>query len=509
MRRIIFAVAVYTTIAHASKSFGSILLLSSPGIGRMNGLLVLAEELKSYGYKITTVLPESHAKHKLLEPFGFDIIVSDGMTKFDISFQESSSSAVRAGFSGSSDWMFEVFKIRWFCTYLAEDEALMRILRERSFDVALIDTVFVNTCTSVIPYKLSIPFIHYGRMFQVQWMRSLIHPGAYPAAPVLPMSDKMTYIQRLSNTLLYTLLSIAPDPFNPVNMVGTYAPERPHLTNEQLQARTELYLLDTDELIDYHLPVYPNTKLVGGVVTRPAEPLKGDLKIFMESAVDGAVIVSFGSIVKMFPDQVFNKLMAAFHKLEQLKFVFRYGNSSYVDGNVMLVPWIPQNDLLGHSHTKLFISHCGTNGQFEALYHAVPIVGFPIFGDQLYNSVRIKEKGFGEYLGIAEFTEEQLISIINKVLKTPSYTQNIRKASNIFKSRALTPAKRAAWWIDHVIKYGGGHLRSAVVDLPSYQFLMIDVVAGLLVLFLLASLTCLFSCRFICRKCCQVKAKQD
>ena len=46
-----------------------------------------------------------------------------------------------------------------------------------------------------------------------------------------------------------------------------------------------------------------------------------------------------------------------------------------VKKNVMLMDWLPQNDLLGHRNTKLFITHCGRNGQFESMYHSVPMVG--------------------------------------------------------------------------------------------------------------------------------------
>jgi UDP:flavonoid glycosyltransferase YjiC (YdhE family) len=45
--------------------------------------------------------------------------------------------------------------------------------------------------------------------------------------------------------------------------------------------------------------------------------------------------------------------------------------------NVLFLPWLPQNDLLGHPKTKLFITHCGKNGIFEALYHGIPMIGFP------------------------------------------------------------------------------------------------------------------------------------
>ena len=39
----------------------------------------------------------------------------------------------------------------------------------------------------------------------------------------------------------------------------------------------------------------------------------------------------------------------------------------------------------GHPKTKGFITHSGTNGTYEAIYHEVPMVGFPVFADQPHN----------------------------------------------------------------------------------------------------------------------------
>ena len=41
---------------------------------------------------------------------------------------------------------------------------------------------------------------------------------------------------------------------------------------------------------------------VGGLQLKDAKPLEGDLKKFMDSATEGAVLVSFGSSLK--PDQM-------------------------------------------------------------------------------------------------------------------------------------------------------------------------------------------------------------
>ena len=143
----------------------------------------------------------------------------------------------------------------------------------------------------------------------------------------------------------------------------------------------------------------------------------------------------------------------------------------------MTAPWLPQNDLLAHRSVKLFIAHCGSNGQFEAIYHAVPITGFPLFGDQFYNAGRLDHKGYGLSMNIHDFTADQLVDNIHKILADKSYTERVEKASEIFRSQAQSPVESATFWIEHVCRFGGDHLRSDGNDLPFYSYLMLDIFA--------------------------------
>ncbi len=54
-----------------------------------------------------------------------------------------------------------------------------------------------------------------------------------------------------------------------------------------------------------------------------------------------------------------------------------------------------QSDILAHPNLKLFITHCGMHGVMEAIYHEVPMVGMPVFIDQVDVLARIQEKGIG------------------------------------------------------------------------------------------------------------------
>ena len=77
---------------------------------------------------------------------------------------------------------------------------------------------------SVVPYKLSIPFIQAGRGFHAHNMRILIHPSSYPTSFTLGLTDKMTYTEIFHNAMILLML-VAPGPFNTADIVGTFAHE--------------------------------------------------------------------------------------------------------------------------------------------------------------------------------------------------------------------------------------------------------------------------------------------
>ncbi|XP_042485489.1 crocetin glucosyltransferase 3-like [Macadamia integrifolia] len=54
--------------------------------------------------------------------------------------------------------------------------------------------------------------------------------------------------------------------------------------------------------------------------------------------------------------------------------------------------WAPQLEILSHGSTGGFLSHCGWNSVLESLSQGVPIIGWPIAGEQAYNSKMMEEE---------------------------------------------------------------------------------------------------------------------
>jgi UDP:flavonoid glycosyltransferase YjiC (YdhE family) len=57
----------------------------------------------------------------------------------------------------------------------------------------------------------------------------------------------------------------------------------------------------------------------------------------------------------------------------------------------------------------------------EAVYHGVPLVGIPMFGDQDMNMAKSVSSGFALSLKYLSLTEDDLLSVINRVLVEPEY----------------------------------------------------------------------------------------
>ena len=89
--------------------------------------------------------------------------------------------------------------------------------------------------------------------------------------------------------------------------------------------------------------------------------------------------------------------------------------------NIKTVDWIPQKDLLGHARTRLFLSHVGHNSMYEAAYHGVPVIGFPMWSDQPENARQITQAGMGLWVDINTVSEDELHTCISRVLSEPRY----------------------------------------------------------------------------------------
>jgi len=275
--------------------------------------------------------------------------------------------------------------------------------------------------------------------------------------------------------------------------------------------QASLWFYIEDISLGYAQPLMPNTIDIGSIIAgRPGKALPREIEDFISASNDGVVIVSFGSYFDFDTPGIVRKFCDAFtdrrHRLRAIWKTKPVNICPNDDGRVKIMPWIPQNDLLADPRVRIFISHGGINSIIESVYHAKPLIIFPVVADQSFNAAAAESKGFAIRMDIGDFTSDALLSNIMTLLTDPTYERNAHLASAIMRDRRNSTAQRVSAMIDHVIKYGDRHLRTGAYELSTLQFFMFDIFAVLLAAFvallLVVTMTCYCAFRLCRGRCC-------
>lgn len=245
----------------------------------------------------------------------------------------------------------------------------------------------------------------------------------------------------------------------------------------------------------------PNVIYIGGFQCQPAQALPVELEEFMQSSGEhGVVIMSLGAVVGALPTAITEAIATAFAEIPQ-KVVWRYHGERplTLGNNTLLLEWFPQNDLLGHPKTRVFVSHGGSNGIYEAIYHGVPVLALPLLFDQFDNILRLQVRSAARVLQVATLTSQEFLEALKDILENTLYRSSIRKLSELHRDRPLSPLDSATFWIEYVMRHrGAAHLRSEAINLPWYSYHNLDVLAFLLPFTAIALLTSVYICKLLC-----------
>lgn len=325
---------------------------------------------------------------------------------------------------------------------------------------------------------------------------------AFPGMKGTELLSLDTFTGRLQSAITYLMSAIfLKSKFcSNTTLLQQYAPEISDWSD--LVRRSELFLLDYDYFLGEPYPAPPNVILVAGTTLRPPKKLPADIEKIYAKSENGVVVVSFGSTAYYLPREIIVKLLESFGRLPHTV-IARLPLPEGVERpkNVHLLSWMPQNDMLADNRTRLFITHCGSNGLHETIYNAVPILGFPLFAEQEHNCFQARRKGFGRCMDIHDFSVDDIEVNVREIVQDMSYKMAISKLSAVFRDQPMTSSAKAAFWIEHVIKHGGQHLRSIGMQLSAYQIYMFDLLAFFVAAFvaLLVSIFCLLK---LLLKCC-------
>ncbi|KAF2883522.1 hypothetical protein ILUMI_22651, partial [Ignelater luminosus] len=148
-----------------------------------------------------------------------------------------------------------------------------------------------------------------------------------------------------------------------------------------------------------------------------------------------------------------------------------------------------------HPNLRLFITQGGVQSIEEAIYDHIPMLGLPFFMDQPTNVKRMIAKGLGLSLDYKTLDKKTLKETILEIINNPKYRNRAKELADLANDQPMTGLEKAVWWTEYVIRHKGAkHLRSPILDIPSYQYYLLDVIGFCLgvIIFLVYLLILLF-----------------
>ncbi|KAH8400897.1 hypothetical protein KR009_001681, partial [Drosophila setifemur] len=355
------------------------------------------------------------------------------------------------------------------------------------YDLLLAEQFF-NEGALILGHLYQIPVITittFGITNYLSQLFGIVSPWSYVPHAYMPYSDRMSLWERIGNVAMSGTEDLIRE--------FSYYPQQNAVlqkhfsgvldtvpTIKELQRNISLVLLNSYMPLTSPRPVSYNMISVGGLHIQPPKALPENLQKFLDGATHGAFYFSLGTQVRSadLPPEKLKVFLDVFGSLKQ-RVLWKFEDEALpnLPANVKVQKWMPQADILAHPNVKVFIAHGGLFGFQEAVHYGVPILGMPVYSDQYTNINLGKQAGFALSLDYRKFTAEELKGSLLQLVENPKFRNTVKQASKVFRDRPLGAMDTAMYWINYVIEHRGApHLVSVGVELPWYQFYLLDII---------------------------------
>lgn len=289
------------------------------------------------------------------------------------------------------------------CGEVLQSPEFQQLVTQQNFDLVIIDILMSYCAAGAIPAlkasSILVTCYPSPSILTNDFGNRL--PPSFVVEPMTFLPHQMDFLQRLQNVLLGFGMyfgSLYGFAYPSEKLYRKYLPNGDSLPDiHEIQRNASLIFSNSHWAMTHPRPLLPSVIEIGGIHTRPAKPLPKNIEEFVNGSgtggEDGFIYFSFGSIVKgnAMPEKYRKIFINVFSKLK-LKVLWKWEEDSMqglTAKNVFLSNWLPQQDILGHKNIKLFMSHGGLLSTQEAVYHGVPMLALPIWGNVKFQWSRI------------------------------------------------------------------------------------------------------------------------
>lgn len=366
---------------------------------------------------------------------------------------------------------------------LADQNVQALINSEESFDLVIVETFLTEALQAFAPH-FNAHQVLFSSTAISEWNSNLIGVPNIPSYLPTTFSQSTTYMnlyERFRNTisLFYSIYyrQLYSFPEHQL-LVDKYFPKKYIL--EDFIYNASLLLASSHVSTSETVPVTASVVEIGGLHIK-TNKLPDNIQKLLDSAKDGAIFFSMGSNIhsSSMSKEVIQQILSVIRSLKQkVLWKFEDENLENKPDNLIVSKWFPQTDILAHPNLVAFISHCGFGSTTEAVYHGVPVVGIPVYGDQPMNIRRLVQHGMAIEVPFKQLSARTLNDSLQDILYKSEYREAAQRRSRIMKDRAIQPLDEAVYWVEYVLRHDGAHhLKSSVLTLRWYQLYLIDILA--------------------------------
>ncbi|KAK0175125.1 hypothetical protein PV327_008904 [Microctonus hyperodae] len=388
---------------------------------------------------------------------------------------------------------------------------------KNTYDVIVVE-LFTSNCFLAFGKHLNAPIVGTVLSKMHDWLYSpfgVPFNTAYMPSLFSSFSQSMTFLERLQNTFIGTI--VTPQINYYLEIESEYVEkyfQRKLSTISELYNDVAIVLVNSHHSLNEIIPTPPGVIEVGGLhVHDDQQILSTDVQKWLDDSKNGCVYFSFGSMVRIetYPAKTLKIFYEMFEKIAPIRVLLKIADPTILPmglpNNVMTSDWLPQIAVLKHPNVKLFITHGGLIGTQEAVVHGVPMIGFPIFGDQYTNIQTYVNKKIAIALNHREITGDILTDAVKTVLYDPTYRKNIKTLSALFNDRPMAAMDTAIYWVEYAARRGN-ILKSPATNLTWWQYYLIDVYATILFVILFVLFVVKLILKFLFKIVCSRKSNE-
>ncbi|KAI6221683.1 UDP-glucuronosyltransferase [Aphelenchoides besseyi] len=350
------------------------------------------------------------------------------------------------------------------CEDQLKDEKLIKTLRNENFDLGLTESF--DMCGFALFHKagirkynlvFSFPITSELEFFGISFPRSFV-----PAMFVSSTTEKMSMWERVTNIASHYIYKYYVIGSHLGQTARAFPSDMPDY--QEVLARSQYVFVNVDEHFDFPIPLSSKIVYIGGLNMRDTQKAENELSPEIKDACGnsrrGCVLISFGTIASSYAMDMKRKqaFVDAIRQFPDVTFIWKYEKTPDFDlpSNVLILPWVPQTQLLSNSRLLAMISHCGLNSVMQLAYKGVPVVCIPLFGDQTRNAAMVESRGVGVKLDKFVLNADIIVSALRKVLDDPSYRKQAQELSSMMLNKPFSQEEKLVRFTEHAARYDIG-----------------------------------------------------